>query len=179
MALPSILGTQTVIRTCKQVAVCLHRVNNVQVWGAVCSGQGAEHTLVTREAIFVPGSHWEPCSKVTCLHSRTWKGDSSPQLASQAWGRRGARSNLPPPSPPSRPPPPSLPGGLYLPLPGAVSPAPSAQAFPEGTGKARRVHRRALEDRGTLAMSSFCWVFAVNARWHYSLKVEPRHCLPV
>lgn len=27
-------------------------------------------------------------------------------------------------------------------------------------------------------MSSFCCIFAVNTRWHYSFKIEPRHHIP-
>ena len=35
-----------------------------------------------KEAIFAPGSHWEPSSKVTCPHSGPGRGDSCAQLSS-------------------------------------------------------------------------------------------------
>lgn len=31
--------------------------------------------------------------------------------------------------------------------------------------------------RWAQAMSSFCWVSTINTRWHYHLKIEPRHAV--
>lgn len=111
MALPSALGTQTVICTCKQVAVCLHESTMCRCEGLFAQARKLS-THWSQERLFLYLGHTEnPAARSPACTAAHEKASWAHSLLPQAWRRCGMSNNLHTALPPPGSPPSSLPGG--------------------------------------------------------------------